>query len=210
MPLPFGTALLFLFVGEKLLEAWLFVRLTEELLERARFLIHLGFQLLQLFKLMDEEIDSAGLFFQFAISIDKKSISDLFPPLQNGLFRKSLFLLFDDAPRLRQHGLEVEERSLGQFFVAAEITLGFASLLLVVFDFAFEVLFKFVRRVERIERMAQNFHIIGGDALALFFLLLELAGVQMDAPRAGYLLHSALNLESAFLEVFGHFALQAA
>ena len=79
-----------------------------------------------------EAVDPAGLFFQFAISLGKKSINDFLPPLQNGLFSKSLFLLRNDALRLCQHGLEVEERGFGQFFVAAEITFGLAGLLFVV------------------------------------------------------------------------------
>jgi len=36
--------------------------------------------------------------------------------------------------------------------------------------------------------MAQGFHVVGGDALALFLLLSELAGVQVDTPRIGNLL----------------------
>ena len=131
LPLFFGTAFLFLLIGEELLEVRFFVWLIEELPERAVFLFNLAFLLLQLFKLSTEAVDPAGLFFQFAISLGKKSINDFLTPLQNGLFRKSLFLLFDDAPCLRQHRLEIEERGFGQFFVAAEITLGFASLLLV-------------------------------------------------------------------------------
>ena len=85
--------------SKELLEARLFVRLTEELLERARFLIRLGFLLLQLFKLPTEAVDPAGLLFQFAISLGKKSINDFLPTLQNGLFCKSPFLLRNDALR---------------------------------------------------------------------------------------------------------------
>ena len=58
--------------------------------------------------------------------------------------------------------------------------------------------------------MTQNFHVVGGDTLALFLLLLELAGVQMDTPSAGYLLHASLNAEAAGLKMLRHFALQAA
>ncbi len=57
--------------------------------------------------------------------------------------------------------------------------------------------------------MAQDLHVVGGNALALFFLLLELAGVQMDAPRTGNLFHAALNVEAAGLEMLRHLALQA-
>ena len=86
LPLHFGTANLFLLIGKELLEARLFIRLVEEQLERACFLIRLSFLLLQLFKLMDEAVDPTGLFFQFAISLGKKSICDFLPTLQNGLF----------------------------------------------------------------------------------------------------------------------------
>ena len=91
LPLHFGTANLFLLIGEELLEAGLFVRLIKKALESARLLFGLVFLLLQLFKLPTETVDPAGLFFQFAISLGKKSINDFLPPLQNGLFRKCLF-----------------------------------------------------------------------------------------------------------------------
>ena len=87
--------------SKELLEARLFVRLIEKALESARLLFGLVFLLLQLFKLPTESVDPAGLFFQFAISLGKKSINDFLPTLQNGLFCESFFLFFYDSSRLR-------------------------------------------------------------------------------------------------------------
>ena len=86
MPLHFGTALLFLLVGEELLEARLFVRLGNELFERTRLVIGLELLRLELLVIPKKAVDPAGLFFQFAISLGKKSINDFLPSLQNGLF----------------------------------------------------------------------------------------------------------------------------
>ena len=104
---------LFFRLVEELLEACFLVWLTEEALESARLLFGLVFLLLQLFKLPTEAVDPAGLFFQFAISLGKKSINDFIPPLQNGFFCESSFLLFDDTPRLGKHRLEVEHGCFG-------------------------------------------------------------------------------------------------
>ena len=86
LPLHFGTEFLFLLVSEEPLKARLFVRLGNELFERMS--LPFGFSLLcfDFLKFSEEAVDPTGLFFQFAISLGKKSINDFLPSLQNGLF----------------------------------------------------------------------------------------------------------------------------